>query len=311
VRVSGGVVTNVITRLENTASVIIDGTRLIDGNLDSSIDGAIREYTLAGAPVGPIATGMSGTYAHVVDPDDDVLSTGGFRDDFSSSNLIAIAPGGAISERAWGFTFSSELFHDGARNETLVLDVGVNEVAAICRDVDANAACDADQACVNGVAVTKSSITVTKALPPGGDDGLKMKGTMTVPTTPALDPVTRGVRIVLGNANEDIADITIPPGAYDAVTKTGWKANGNGTSFTFLSRTGVSGIVKVTVKTIASTPGLVKFGVTGKKGTFATIPETLPLFATFTLDANGQCGTADFSGPSQSCRSNGVTIKCK
>jgi hypothetical protein len=311
VRVSGGSVTNVITSLDYTAGVFVDGTRLIVGNVDGSFVGAIREYTLAGAPVGPIATGMSGTYAHVVDSDDNVLGTGGFRDDFSSSNVIAIAPGGAISERAWGFTFSSELFHDGARNETLVLDVGVSEIEAICRDADASATCDADQACVGGVAMTKSSITVTKALAPGGDDGLKLKGMMIVPTNPPLDPVAHGARVVVANANGVVADVAIPPGAYDTVTRTGWKANAAATSFTFLSRTGVSGIVKVTVKKIASTPGLTKFGVTGKKGTFATVPETLPLSATFTLDANGQCGTADFSGPSQSCRSNGATIKCK
>lgn len=314
VRVSGGVVSNLITALDYTAGVYVDGgTRLLVGNSDSSFVGAIREYTLAGTPVGPIATGLSGTYAHVVDTDDNVLNTGGFRPDFSSSNLMAIAPGGAISERAWGFAFSTELFHDVARNETLVLDVAVSQIEAICRDTDANAVCDADQACLGGVAVTKPRLTITRVAAPGGDDSLKLTGEMIVPTSPALDPVANGARVAIEDANGSVADVTIPPGAYDPIAKSGWKANASGTSFTFTSKLGVSGITKVTVKSIASTPGRVKFGVTGKKGTFTTTAAELPIAATFALDANGQCGTADFSGPTPSCVFNATqtTVKCK
>jgi hypothetical protein len=314
VRVSGGVVSNLITGLDYTAGVYIDGgTRLLVGNSDSSFVGAIREHTLAGAPVGPIATGLSGTYAHVVDVDDNVLNTGGFRPDFSSSNLIAIAPGGGITERAWGFTFSTELFHDIARDETLVIDVAVSQIEAICRDADANAVCDADQACVGGVAVTKPRLTITKVAAPGGDDSLKLTGEMIVPTSPALDPVTKGARVLVEDANGAVADVAIPAGAYDPVAKSGWKANAAGTSFTFTSKVGVSGIVKVTVKSIPSTPGRVKFGVTGKKGTFTTTSAELPLVATFVLDADAQCGTADFSGPAPVCTFNATqtTVKCK
>lgn len=313
VRVSGGVVTNLITGLDYMAGVFIDGgTRLLVGNVDGTFVGAIREYTLAGAPVGPIATGLSGTYAHVVDNDDNVLTTGGFRDDFSSSNLLAIAPGGAQSERAWGFTFSTELFHDTVRDETLVLDVAVSEIAAICRDTDADAACDADQACVGGVAVTKPRLSLTKVAAPGGDDGLKLTGEMIIPTSPALDPATKGARVLIEDANGAVADVTIPPGAYSTATKSGWKANAAGTSFTFTSKTGVSGIVKVTVKSIPSTPGRVKFGVTGKKGTFTTTPGALPLEASFVLDGNAQCGAAEFSGPAV-CAFNATqtVVKCK
>ncbi len=314
VRVSGGVVSNLITGLDYTAGVFIDGgTRLIVGNSDAAFVGAIREYTLAGAPVGPIATGLSGTYAHVVDADDNVLGTGGFRPDFSSSNLIAIAPGGVITERAWGFTFSTELFHDHARNETLVLDVAVSQIEAICRDTDANAVCDADQACLGGVAVTKPRLTITKVAAPGGDDSLKLTGEMIVPTTPTLDPVANGARVRIDDANGVVADVAIPPGAYDSLTKQGWKANASGTSFTFTSKLGVSGITKVTVKSVASTPGRVKFGVTGKKGTFTTTSAELPLVATFVLDGDGQCGAADFSGPAPVCTFNATqtTVKCK
>ncbi|HEV7731331.1 MAG TPA: hypothetical protein VGR62_04175 [Candidatus Binatia bacterium] len=306
VRVSGGVVTNLITGLDYTAGVVIDGTRLIVGNVDGTFVGSLKSYTLAGAFSANVATGLSGTYAHVVDDDGNVLSSGGFRNDFSSSNVIAVAPGGGISERAWGFSFSSEMFHDSVRNETLVLDVAVSEITAICRDTDADAICDADDPCLGGAVIAKSKLTLTKVGAPGGDDGLKLSGEMTIPTVPAINPLANGARIVVTDTAGTVADVTIPGGA-------GWKANGSGTAFSFTSKTGIAGITKVTVKTRPSAPGLVKLGVTGKKGTFATTPANLPLVATFALDVDGQCGVADFTGPTPICAfsGSGTTVKCK
>jgi len=128
VRVSNGMVTDVVTGLAYAAGVIVDGTRLLVGNVDASFVGSVTEYTLGGMLVGPVVGGLGGNYTHVLDNDGNVLVSGGFTDDFSSSTVIAVAPGGAVSERASGFTFSSEMFHDAVRDETLVLDVGVGQV---------------------------------------------------------------------------------------------------------------------------------------------------------------------------------------
>ena len=205
--------------------------------------------------VAPVATGLSGIYADTLDNDGNVLITGGFTDDFSSSNLIAVAPGGGISERARGFTFSSELFHDTARDETLVLDVGVSEIAAICRDADGNGVCNADEPCTGGVALVKPKLQLKKLDTPVGDDGLAFSGQMTVPTSPAIDPVTKGARLVVADASGTIADVSIPPGLVDPVTKIGWKPNKSGTSFKYANKAGLAGITSVSVKTTAEDAG--------------------------------------------------------
>ncbi len=313
VRVSGGTVTNLITTgLDFAAGLTIDGTRLLVGNVDGSFVGSLAEYTLAGALVGPVAGGLSGNFSHALDNDGNILVTGGFADDFSST-VIAIAPGGAITERARGFTFSSELFHDTARDETLVLDFGVSEVAAICRDGDGDGTCDADEPCSGGAAIAKAKLQLKKLDTPVGDDGLSFKGEMTIPTSPALDPVTRGARVLVADANGAVAAVAIPPGAVDPGSKIGWKPNKKLTAWTYKNQAGVAGIVKVTVKTTAKTPGLVKFAVTGKQGAFPTSPAALPLRATFTLDPDGQCGEVDFAGPLPICEFNDKqsTVKCK
>jgi hypothetical protein len=313
VRVSGGSATNLITGLDFAAGVTVDGTRLLVGNVDGSFVGSLTEYTLAGAPVAPVATGLSGNYAHDIDNDGNILITGGFTDDLSSSNVIAVAPGGGITERAAGFSFSSELFHDAARNETLVLDLGVAEIAAICRDTDGNGICNADEACSDAVTIVKPKLQLKKLDTPAGDDGLTFSGEMTVPTSPALDPVTKGAHVVVADANGDVTNVTIPPGLVDPVTKIGWKPNRSGTTWKYSSKAGLSGITTVSVKTTPKTPGLVKFKVVGKNGAFPTTPARLPLEAVFTLDAAGQCGTVDFSGPVSTCEFNDKAskVKCK
>jgi hypothetical protein len=312
VRISGGVVTNLITALDYTAGVTVDGTRLLVGNVDGSFVGSLSQFTLAGVFVTGVASGLSGNYAHAIDSDGNILITGGFADDFSST-VIAVAPGGEITQRAAGFSFSTELFHDAARDETLVLDVAVSQIEAICRDTDGNGVCNADEACSAGAVVVKPKLQLKKLDTPAGDDGLAFSGEMTIPTSPAIDPVANGARVVVTDGDGTVADVAIPPGAVDPVTKIGWKPNKSATSWTYANKAGLVGITKVSVKTTTKTPGLVKFKVTGKNGAFPTTPGALPLAATFTLATAGQCGAADFSGPLASCEFNGKqsTVKCK
>jgi hypothetical protein len=313
VRISGGTATNLITALDYTAGVTVDGTRLLVGNVDGSFVGSLSQYTLAGVLVAPLATGLSGIYADTVDDDGDVLVSGGFTDDFSSSTVIAVAPDGRITERARGFTFSSELFHDTARDETLVLDVGVSEIVAICRDTDGNGVCNADEPCTGGIALVKPKLQLKKLDTPIGDDGLAFSGQMTIPTSPAVDPVTTGVRVLVADTIGTVADVTIPPGLVDPATKIGWKPNKSGTSFKYSNKRGLAGITSVSVKTKPKTPGLVTFVVTGKNGAFATSPAALPLRATLALDPSGRCGQADFTGPDAACAFNKKlsTVTCK
>jgi hypothetical protein len=311
VKITGGVPSNLVTGLDYTAGIALRGGNLLVGNLDGTFTGHVLEYTLAGAPVGPVAAGLNGCYAVAVDNDDNVLVTGGFTPTFSSSTVLAIAPGGAQSERASGFMFTTEIFHDAARNETLVLDVDVNEITTICRDADLDGVCDADEACAGGVGLSRTKLTLTKVALPTGDDGLKLAGEMIIPPVPAIDPRATGVRLAVTGANGSIVDVTIPGGAVDPVTKTGWKVNGAGTAWTFTSKAGVAGITKVSVKKLPVPAGRVKVKVTGKKGAFAAVPADLPLVATFRVGADGQCGTADFGTGGASCTATGTTVRCK
>src|SRR5262249_25050666 len=301
VRISRGQASDLITGLDYTARITVFGTRLLVGNLEASFVGSLSEYPLAGVLVGPLATGLSGIYADAVDNDGNILITGGFTSDSSSSTLVALAPGGGITERAHGFAFSSELFHDTARDETLVLDGSVSQIQAICPDTHGDSTCNADEPCTGGVALVKPKLQLKKLNTPTGDDGLAFSGEMTVPTSPAIDPVTKGARILVADASGTVASVAIPPGLVDPVTKVGWKPNKSGTAWKYSSKIGVDGITSVSLKTTDKTPGLVTFKVVGKNGAFVTTPDALPLRATLTLDPAGQCGQVDFTGPSPAC----------
>jgi hypothetical protein len=303
VRVSNGMVAGLVTGLAYAAGVTVDGTRLLVGSSDfvnGMSTGSLAEYTLAGALVGPIATDLRGNYAHVLDNDGNILVSGGLLDDFSS-NVSAIAPGGGTTERAGGFAFSTDMFHDTVRDETLVLDAGASEITVICRDQDGDEVCDADDACV-GSAVTSAKLLLKKQDTPPGDDGLKLRGQMTV--SGAVDPSVSGARIVVADGGGTVADVTIPGGAE-------WTVNRTGTVFKYLNPDGVFGIIKVIVKTVPATPGLVKLVVVGKNGAFATTPAELPLRAQVTLDPAGQCGEAGFAGPACAFNGRGTTVKCQ
>ena len=298
-------VTNLITGLDYTAGLALNGAQLLVGNLSGSFVGSVRRYDLAGASQGTLVDGLSGNYAHVVDGDGKVLVTGGFTNDFSSSTVAAVDAMGAVTERARGFAFSGELFWDPVRDETLVLDFGVSVITAICRDANANATCDADDPCA--VSTTKAKVTASKLGAPSGDEKLRFKGEVALGSPAALDPVRRGARLRLETALGGVVTATVPPGA-------GWRANKAGTAWTFTNKVGVGslGITKVTLRVPAGNPALVKFAVRTGKTSLAFADADLPLKASILLDTAGQCGAATFTGPDTDCSFNGnhTSVRC-
>ena len=134
-------------------------------------------------------------------------------------------------------------------------------------------ACDPCTGMANRIAIGRS-IKVSKLAAPAGDEEVLVKGTIFVPSSPPLDPITTGVRVFFGEAQYGFDgvftyDVTLPGGAYDAVTKVGWKANSSGTSFTYKNAVGFSGVTAVKIQLVGSDRERVKVSVKMK-------PLTLP-----------------------------------
>jgi hypothetical protein len=310
-KVDGATVTNLITGLDFLGGLDDDGSTLYVANVDGTFAGSVRRYDLAGVAGTPLATGLSGSYGVAV-AGPSVLVTGGFTNDFSSSTLVGFDAGGTPTEWAHGFSFSGDVFWDASRGTALVLDFGATAVAAVCADADGDGVCDAD--CAAPAAVDKPKLKLRRQNTAPGDDALTFSGRMTIPQSPALDPVTAGVRVAIDDADgRAVVDVVVPGGAYDAFTRTGWKVNGSGTTWTYRNPAGVVGITKVSVKTSSGTPGLVVFRVTGRNGAYDAAGTTLPLHGLFALGAAGQGGLATFAGPDRACALNatGATLVCK
>jgi cysteine-rich repeat protein len=199
-----------------------------------------------------------------------------------------------------------------------------NCCSATCHvvDTDGDGVCDADDPCTGLTVVAKPTIVIGNLHTPPGDDTLSFKGQITLPApfSPPIDPVTKGVRILIDDTQGTVLDATIPGGAFDLLTKTGWKVNKAGTTWTYRNGLGgILGIFRVTVKIVNETSGLIEFSVSGKNGSYPVPPANLPLRATLVIDAplatTGQCGEARFPGPSPTPTCNfsvsGKTLTCK
>ena len=100
--------------------------------------------------------------------------------------------------------------------------------------------------------------------------------------------------------------MTVPGG-------TGWKVNRSGTIWTYRNKspTPPGGIYKVVIRDkSAVTPGLVKFAVNGKAGSFAVASADLPVTARMIVaPSSGQCSDATF--PSCAFNASGSKLRCK
>jgi len=187
-------------------------------------------------------------------------------------------------------------------------------------DGDLDGLGDACDPCTNGVAVSTARLKLTKYTTGGGDDTFSFTGALDFASPPTLLPEAQGVRVIVEDeAGAPLFDVEVPGGAYDPLTRTGWTANKAGTSHTFRSHDAIDGVVnKVKLSTSGAHPDVVKFNVSGRGGSYATLPVDVPLSATMVLDAptaaTGLCGEVTFSGaPPLGCLFNtpGSTLGCK
>ena len=142
---------------------------------------------------------------------------------------------------------------------------------------------------------------------------------MTVPHpfTPALDPAAVGLGIVISDVDGGrVLDLLVPGGAFDPVTKIGWKASPGTWKYSNRSDGAPAGITAITIKDLSKrTPGLLRFSVKGRRGSYPVDPAKLPLTGLVILDPptaeTGQCGQAAFAGPATSCTGNERAVNCR
>lgn len=132
VKYSSGVLSDLVTGLDYAAGLALSLTpagELLVGDVDSgTFAGSVKRYNLTGTFLGTLASGLSGAYDQATAATGDLLLTGGFTFDFSSSTVVGIAPSGGVTEIATGFGFSSGIAIDGPSQQALVLDFGTARI---------------------------------------------------------------------------------------------------------------------------------------------------------------------------------------
>jgi hypothetical protein len=176
-------------------------------------------------------------------------------------------------------------------------------------------------ACTASAETVEPRITIRNVDTPPGDDVLSFRGEMTLahPFAPALDPVANGVGLLVANAAEGrVLDLVIPGGAWDPDARSGWKPSPGGTKWRYLNKgtAPAGGITRIVIEDLSHrTPGLVRFSVKGRHGSYPVNPADLPLEGFLVVDQptaeSGQCAKLAFDGSSAVCAIDGGTVKCR
>jgi hypothetical protein len=189
-------------------------------------------------------------------------------------------------------------------------------------DLDSDGVGDACDVCIDvSSPATKSKLILSKLISAPGDDKLTLKGFLALPPTPAINCDANGIRILVQKQDgATIIDASIPGGPYDVVQRAGWATNGS-TKFTYRNvgkaTPTIAGITKVSVGLLPKAPGLIKFSVSGRDGSYGPIVAgDLPLKATLVFDvpphqSTEQCGETGFASGSCLVVGGGSTVKCQ
>lgn len=169
--------------------------------------------------------------------------------------------------------------------------------AGACPDEDGDGICDVDDECNGSVPLTGTRLRLRKIQEPAGQQHVKMKGSMTVATVPTIDPLAKGLRMVIRDATGVVStDVTIPPGEMTPENRRGWRRVGMGDAFVYSDREGsVEGIKQVSFRHHGG--GAIKFAIFGKDGPYLP-PAVLPVTVTIVVDspvaAGGQCAEVTY-----------------
>ena len=178
------------------------------------------------------------------------------------------------------------------------------EAGAAQADADADGRGDACDPCFAGIAIAKPILALK-----GGK--LAVKGAVSMPDAPALDPAATGLRLVVEDgAGRLVVDAAAPAGAFDRATKRGWKK---------LKYKGAKGDVVTSARLTQSPKKAPLIGFQVGAALAAVDPAALeqPLRATFVFDAStegARCGEVRFTGPpglSPLCKTRNGRVVCR
>jgi hypothetical protein len=190
-------------------------------------------------------------------------------------------------------------------------------------DGDADGVGDACDPCTNVRMNQLQSprLALSKLGSPPTDDRLSLKTTLQVPDTPTIDPLKKGLRLVLIGPLGLVFDANIPPGGFDSSARAGWISNGKGWSY---KNTGdkvprQAGIRHVMLRQHGAFPNQFRLVVSGQGADLRAAAGQTGLDLTAVIDApiaaTGQCAEAHFvtQGASSDCRllNSGHRLECR
>jgi hypothetical protein len=153
-------------------------------------------------------------------------------------------------------------------------------------DADGDGRGDACDECtiLPGGAIAKATLKLSGFGTPAGDDKVTFKGEAVLPSNPAIDPASHGVRVLVHDetahlwGSAPIADLPVPAGAWSAATGSGWVASSTGWTWKAPRLpTGKAGVAKVSLRRLAA--GRWSFSITTKSSTFDLPASGGPLVA--------------------------------
>ena len=195
------------------------------------------------------------------------------------------------------------------------IDVCPLDLDPLQLDGDNDGTGDACDACTNSTAAFahRHRVVIGRVSGPVGEQSLSAKGRiLPFPTSPAIDPVANGARVVLTDADGGVLmDALIPAGAWNPVTRRGWSVRyaAGGFSARFLdsatSAPPAGGIRKLSL-VARDGEGLTLVQIEGRQGNYAITPGQAPIRLVLSLAPNDpssdQCGEFLFDGPGSGCQ---------
>lgn len=159
--------------------------------------------------------------------------------------------------------------------------------------------------CSSPATMADARLTLRKLQAPPGDDQLTLKGTVTVPTSPAINPAAQGLRLLLTtNTGTVLADLTAAAGAA-------WSSNGAGTTWKYRPPS-TNGIISAKVRAV-SPPGTLRVQIKARGLSLGGAPAGTPPVVRVAFGAPtaapGQCGITAF--PACRTSASAATIRCR